>query len=80
MRFWPFGKEPDKPNEEPPAKEVERIGGSEISLMSNDSPLDIELYEHKSFGEDAIGGTAFIDAVIPAAGAAVDAVAQYGQL
>ena len=78
MRFWPFGKEPDKPNEEPPAKEVERIGGSEISLMSNDSPLDIELYEHKSFGEDAIGGTAFIDAVIPAAGAAVDAVAQYG--
>lgn len=78
MKFWPFGKQPEKSEDDSPAEEIARPEAHEIAITSDEAGMNIELYEHRSFDGDAIGGTAFMDAAIPAVGAAVDAVAQYG--
>ncbi|WP_417178323.1 hypothetical protein [Adlercreutzia equolifaciens] len=78
MKIWPFGKDHNIPKMESGGEELARVESSAIVLTLSGSSFDIELYEHASFDEDVIGKTAFVDAVIPAAGAVVDAVAQYG--
>lgn len=77
MKFWPFGKSPEEPRSNNKDNGLAYANSDDLAAVSDDK-LDIELYEHRSFCGDAVGGTAFIDAMIPAAGAAVDAVGQFG--
>lgn len=77
MKFWPFGKDSGKSKESDTENGISRGEEDGLVIVSNVGEYDIELYEHKSFSESAVGDTAFLDAMIPAAGAAVDAVNQF---
>lgn len=78
MKIWPFGKRHNEPEEDGSDKELSIVESGELTVVSGGELLDIKAYEHKSFEGSAIGDTAFLDAIIPAAGAAADAAAQYG--
>lgn len=79
MKFWPFGKDRDKGENLDAGKDLVHYSDGEIIVVTNDEPTDLSLIEHKSFNNTAISDTSFLDAIIPAIGAAVDAGAQYGQ-
>lgn len=79
MKFWPFGKERDEDEKTDTNNKLLRYTDDEIVVVTNDEKTDIDLFEHKSFNNAAVSNTSFIDAIIPAVGAAVDAGAQYGQ-
>ena len=78
MGLWPFGKKSDDTEDNNRGEELAAPEPSEIDIASDEGTLEIDRYEHKSFDSGSIGGTAFVDAMIPAAGAVVDAAAQYG--
>lgn len=78
MKFWPFGKDSGKSKKNNVENALSRGEEDGLAIVSNVREYDIELYEHKSFSECAIGDTAFLDAMIPAAGAAIDAANQFG--
>lgn len=79
MRLWPFVKDSDKSKSTDAGSNLSQVAENELALTPTvgDEALDIDLYAHRSFNNAAIRPTAFLDAIIPAAGAAVDAVAQY---
>lgn len=78
MRFWPFGKNGGEPEAKDEDNELSKSEENDLLVVTSDKELDLELYERRSFDGSSVVDTAFLDAMIPAAGAAIDAVAQYG--
>lgn len=78
MKLWPFGKNSRNDEGDEPQNELAQTEDCELEVTTDDSLLDIELYEHKSFDSKTVKATSYIDAVIPAVGAVADAAAQYG--
>lgn len=78
MRFWPFGKNGEESEAKREDNELSKSEETNLLVVTSDKELDLELYECRSFNGNSVADTAFLDAMIPAAGAAIDAAAQYG--
>lgn len=78
MKFWPFGRDSGKSKKNDTENSLSKGEGDSLAIISNTEEFNIELYEHKSFSRNAVDNTAFLDAMIPAAGTAVDAANQFG--
>lgn len=77
MRFWPFGKDSDVSEISNIRNEHSGAVENELAPVISNEELDLDLFAHKSFNDCTVGDTAFLDAMIPAAGAVADAAAQY---
>lgn len=78
MKFWLFGRDSGKSKKSNTENGLPRSEEDSLPIVSNAEKLDIELYEYKSFNESAVGDAAFLNAMIPAAVAAIDAANQFG--
>lgn len=79
MKFWPFGEDRDEGEDPDAGKDLLHYNDDEIVVVASDGLTDFDLLEHKSYNNAAVSDYSFLDAIIPAIGAAVDAGAQYGQ-
>lgn len=80
MKFRLFGKrDDDEKQKEQEETDLAPTEDASIEARVVEGFLDIEKYEHKTFGGGTIDSGMFLNAMIPAVGTAVDAAAQYGQ-